>query len=237
VSTGFQGFPREGIQFLRDIARHNNRDWFLPRKPIFEEQVKRPMRELVEKLNAALQAFAPQYVTDPGKAIYRFYRDTRFSKDKKPYKEQIAASFHGSGVAAHADGGFYCAVSRSAVAVGGGVYMPEPPTLLAIRNRIAERHLEFRKILQAGPVKRLLGDLHGELLSRVPKGFPADHPAADLLRFKRFILYVELPPDLAATSAIYSEIVKRFRAMTPFLIFLEAAQAKRPKKLEARDLL
>src|SRR5262249_24811675 len=113
------------------------------------------MRELVERLNADLRKFAPQYVTDPEKAIYRIYRDVRFSKDKKPYKEHIAASFHGrGGTPAHGAGGLYVAVSHKELAVGGGIYMPDPAMLLAIRKHIAEHHQELRQILRAAAVRK-----------------------------------------------------------------------------------
>jgi len=237
MRSRFTGFPPGALAFFRGLARHNNRDWFQPRKSVYEEQVKRPMRELVDALNAELRRFSPEYVTDPDKAIYRIYRDTRFSKDKTPYKEHIAASFRPHGNASHSDAGYYVAVSHKEVAVGGGVYMPDPEVLLSIRQHIAERHQEFRKILAARPVKRLLGELQGEQLSRVPKGFAADHPAADLLRFKRFILYVELPPDLATTPALFTEVLERFRVMKPFLSFLTARPAAKRKKIEPRDLL
>jgi len=222
MRSAFPGFPREAIEFFRGLARHNNREWFLPRKAIFEEKVKQPMRQLVAEVNAAMMGFAPEYVADPDKAIYRIYRDTRFSKDKTPYKDHIAASFYRRGAGAHSDAGYYIAVSHKEVAIGGGVYMPAPETLLAIRHHIAGRHQEFRGILAARAVKQLFGELQGEQLSRVPKGFCAEDPAADLLRFKQLFLYVELPPDLATTPALYGEILKRFRAMGPFLAFLTA---------------
>jgi uncharacterized protein (TIGR02453 family) len=224
-------------RFFRALKRNNRREWFQPRKQVYEERVKQPMQALVETVNAALMDFAPEYVTEPGKAIYRIYRDTRFSKDKTPYKTHIAASFHRRVPVNHGDAGYYFAISHKEVAIGGGVYMPEPPALLAIRNHIAENHGEFRRILRARQVKQLLGELHGEQLSRVPKGFACDHPALDLLRFKRFILYVTLPPDLATKPAIYTEIVKRFRAMAPFLRFLTAPLAGAKKKMDARELL
>src|SRR5215469_4027027 len=103
--SGFPGFPSEAITFFRGIERNNNRDWFLPRKPVFEEKVKGPMRQLVEALNAEMKGFAPDYCTDPEQAIYRFYRDTRFSKDKKPYKDHIAAHFRRRGHARHEGAG------------------------------------------------------------------------------------------------------------------------------------
>jgi uncharacterized protein (TIGR02453 family) len=237
MGSRFPGFPAEAIDFFRFLARNNRREWFQPRKQLFEERVKQPMQALVETVNSALMGFAPEYVTEPGKAIYRIYRDTRFSKDKTPYKTHIAASFHRHVPVNHGDAGYYFAISHKEVAIGGGIYMPEPPALLAIRNHIAEHHLEFRRILRARSVKQLLGELQGEQLSRVPKGFACDHPALDLLRFKRFILYVTLEPDLATKPALYSEIVKRFRAMAPFLRFLTAPLAAAKKKLDARELL
>jgi uncharacterized protein (TIGR02453 family) len=236
VRSAFPGFPAAAIDFFRSLDRNNNREWFQPRKQAFEEQVKQPMRALVESLNVALMGFAPEFVTEPEKAIYRIYRDTRFSKDKTPYKTHIAASFRRLGPG-HSDAGYYFALSHKEVAIGGGIYMPEPPALLAIRNHIAGRHDELRRILRARPVRGLLGELQGEQLSRVPKGFACDHPAADLLRFKRFILYVELSPDLATTPALYTEILKRFRAMTPFLGFLTTPLKATRKKVDARELL
>ena len=104
-------------------------------------------------------------------------------------------------------------------------------------ERIAEHHGELRKILRSRAVRELFGEMHGEQLSRVPKGFPTEHPAADLLRFKRFILYVELPAELATTPQFFPEIVKRFRAIQPFLDFVAAPLAPKRKTIAARDLL
>jgi uncharacterized protein (TIGR02453 family) len=234
MRSAFPGFPKEGIQFMRNLARHNNRDWFLPRKPIFDEKVKQPMRQLVEAVNAAMKSFAPEYVADPDKAIYRIYRDTRFSKDKTPYKDHIAASFPRRGLPQGA--GYYFAVSPKEVGIGGGIYMPAPETLLAIRNHVALHHLDFRRIAKARAVKELFGQVQGDQVSRVPKGFEATHPAADLLTFKQFLLYVELPPELAGGTELYGEIVKRFRAMRPFLEFLNAPLAGQKVKITAKDL-
>ena len=218
MRSGFPGFPAEGLAFFAALQRNNRREWFQPRKAIFEEQLKQPMRELVGAVNSAMRSFAPDYATDPDKAIYRIYRDTRFSPDKTPYKDHIAASFSRRGDKSGA--GYYFAISHKEVGSGGGIYMPEPETLLAIRQHLAERHEEFRKIAGARAVQQLFVEVQGEQLTRVPKGYPCDHPAADLLRFKQYLLYVELPPDLAVTPAVYTEIVKHFRAMTPFVEFL-----------------
>ena len=236
MRSAFPGFPAEALQFFRGLERHNHRDWFLPRKELFEEKVKRPMYELVEQVNGALAKFAPEYATEPARAVYRFYRDTRFSKDKTPYKDQIAASFYHRALAGQGAAGYYFAVNHKDVGIGGGVYMTLPATLLAIRGHIAENHAELRRILKAGALRRLFGEMQGEQLTRVPKGFCSEHPAADLLRFKQFLVYVELEPDLATTPDLYGTIVEHFRAMTPLMRYLNAPLAVRRKKLDAREL-
>jgi uncharacterized protein (TIGR02453 family) len=231
VRSAFPGFPKEGIQFFRSLMRNNRREWFQPRKQIFEDKLKQPMRELVMELNREMARFAPEYVTDPEKAIYRIYRDTRFSKDKTPYKDHIAASFHRRSAVAHGDAGFYFSVSHKEVAVGGGVYMPSPETLQAIRQHLAAHHAEFRKLIRGKAVRELFGEMQGSQLTRVPKGFAADGPAADLVRYKQFLFFVELAPELAATEALYGEIVRRFRAIAPFLRFLNAPLKEQRKPM------
>ncbi|MEO8371947.1 MAG: DUF2461 domain-containing protein [Candidatus Solibacter sp.] len=220
MPTEFAGFPAEGLQFFASLQRNNRREWFQPRKQIFDDQLKQPMRELVAAVNGSLQRFAPDYVNDPDKAIYRIYRDTRFSNDKTPYKDHIAASMHRRGVKCSA--GFYFAVSHKEFAIGGGLYQPDKDTLAALRTCFAERHAEFRKITAARPLKQLLGDVQGECLTRTPKGFPSDHPAADLLRLKQCYLYRTYPPDIVTTPALNTEIVKHLRAMVPFIEFLNS---------------
>lgn len=239
MRSGFPGFPPEAMQFFRGLARNNNREWFLPRKPVFEQQVKRPMYALVEAVNAEMKRFAPDYITDPAKAVYRFYRDTRFSKDKTPYKQHIAASFRHRQLGGSEGGGagFYFSVSHKEIGIGGGVYMPAPETLLAIRNHIARYHHEFRTLIAARAVKHLFGEMQGDQLSRVPKGFCAEHPAADLLRYKQFLLYIELDPGIATTADLQKEIVARFKAMAPFLEFLNAPLPKGRQKIDVRELL
>ena len=226
MQSAFPGFPAEGLEFFAALQRHNRREWFQPRKATFDEKLKQPMRELVGAVNLAMKRFAPDYATDPDKAIYRIYRDTRFAHDKTPYKDHIAAFFPRRGDKESA--GYYFAVSHKEVAIGGGIYMPSPEMLLAIRRQVAERHEEFRKIMGGRAAVRLFGPMQGERLTRVPKGYASDHPAADLLRFKQFLFYVTLAPELATTAALYTEVVKHFRAVTPLVEFLNTPlRAKR----------
>ena len=231
--SSFGGFPPEAITFFRGLARNNRREWFQPRKHIFEEKVKAPMEELIGVLNTQMMTFAPGHVTEPEKAIYRIYRDTRFSKDKTPYKTHIAANFPRRGMPKHASAGYYFSVSHTEIEVGGGIYMPGPPELLAIRTHLAEHHEEFLRLSSSREIRRLFGEVQGEQLTRVPKGFCSTHPAADLLRYKQFLLYIGLDASIATTRALETELLKRFRAIAPFIDFLNAPlvrAAKRPKE-------
>jgi uncharacterized protein (TIGR02453 family) len=174
----------------------------------------------VDALNSELAGYAPMLVTDPAKAIYRIYRDTRFSSDKTPYKTQIAASFWHRGLPKHAGAGLYVAVSADGVDVGGGVYMPGPEELLALRTLIAADWEIFQQLDSNRKVRSLVGELHGEELSRAPKGFPAGHPAEAMLRKKQWYYFVTLDPALAASPKLLSEVVKRFKVMLPTIEFL-----------------
>ncbi len=142
--TGFAGFPKGMGTFFRALSRNNNRDWFLAHKQDFEENVKAPMVQFVEALNEELERTAAHYVTEPKRAIYRIYRDTRFSKDKTPYKDHLGAIFSPRGGPRHGSGGLYCGVAHNAVDVGAGIYMPEPETVLQVRTLLAGRHAKFR---------------------------------------------------------------------------------------------
>lgn len=233
MATGFPGFPQEMQRFFRSLKRNNRREWFQPRKEHFEQHVKGPMAELVAAVNTQLMKFAPEYVTDPKKAIFRIYRDTRFSPDKTPYKTHIGASFSRKGL--RLPGGvLYFGISEEGVEVAGGVYHPLPDTLLAVRTHIAANHAQLRAILSRAKVKRLFGGLEGGELTRVPKGFDANHPAADLIKKKDWLLDVSLPAPVVTTPQLYKEVVERFRAMVPFLEFLNQPLAG---KKATKDLL
>ena len=216
------------MRFLRALKKNNRREWFQPRKATYEEQVKAPMLELVRAVSLEMMQFAPEYVRDPASAIYRVYRDTRFSPDKTPYKTHTAAVFNRRGLDRHSGAGLYFSVSPEEIEVAGGVYMPSAGDLRAIRLHLLEHHEEFRKLVRARALRAALGEMQGERLTRVPKGFPADHPAADLVRYKQWLFGVTLDPALATSPRLLSEIVTRFRAMTPVVDFLNAPLRRQP---------
>jgi uncharacterized protein (TIGR02453 family) len=229
----FPGFPKEGMAFLRALKKHNDREWFAARKSTFEATVRQPMIELVSAVHREMLRFAPQYVGEPKKCVYRIYRDTRFSKDKMPYKTYASALFLRNGFSKYSGGAAcYFAVSPENIEVAGGIYMPDRDVLLAVRRHIADNHKQFRATFGTQRVKKLLGELQGESLSRVPKGFDPDHPAADLIRRKQYLLDTQLDPKLATTPRLLGEIVARIEAMTPFVQFLNGPPVARQLRMK-----
>jgi len=216
-APGFSGFPPEALRFLRALKKNNRREWFQPRKEQYETQVKAPMLELVAALNADIAKYAPEFMTDPKKSIFRIYRDIRFSSDKRPYKTNIAASFRRRGAET---GGLYFSVSGDEVEVAAGIYHPSREVTLAVRQHLAENHAALQKILAAPKTKKLCGTLWGGELARAPKGFDACHPAIALIKKTDWLLDVTLDASIATTADLYKEVAARFRAMLPFVEFL-----------------
>lgn len=219
----------EALDFLRRLKRNNRRPWFQKNKTIYEETVRQPMVELVHALNHELMGIAPEMVTEPRRAIYRIYRDVRFSPDKSPYKTHIAALFTPRHIPKHSGAGFYIHVSPDELLVAGGVYMPGPKELWEIRNHIAHNAPTLRRIVGQRRFKECFGTLEGDQLTRVPKGFSPTHPAADLLRHKQFLVSVTYPPERALDSGLLQFLTCYFRAMTPLILFLNKPLTAAPK--------
>jgi uncharacterized protein (TIGR02453 family) len=229
----FPGFSPDALAFLRALKRNNRREWFQPRKEKYEAVIKAPMLEFVGCLNEEMAHFAPEYVIPPKKAVYRIYRDTRFSPDKTPYKTHIAAIFPRHSAVKREGAVFYLHFTEKELLAFGGVWGPERDELLAYRTLLQENHEEFAEILKNKSLRKLVGDLQGEQLSRMPKGFPVDHPAEDLLRRKQWYLESTLPISVLTTARVVSEVAKRFAAMAPMVEFMNRpfAQKKVAKKM------
>lgn len=231
--TKFPGFSAQAMTFLRGLERNNKREWFQPRKEIYENEVRKPLESLVNAINAELAEFSPRHVTPVKKAIFRIYRDTRFSKDKKPYKTHVAATFFLTNFSKAAGPCYYFHFTPKELLIFAGVYMPEREELMAIRNLLAERHQDFQELLRGRTLQKSMGKLKGEQLSRLPKGFEKDHPAAELIRQKQWFLESTTSPSAITSSSMLPEIVNRFRAAAPMVEFLSQPFVKqpRPKKL------
>lgn len=225
-------FRPEALKFLRDLKRHNDRDWFTPRKAVYEAELKEPMLAVIRKITEAMLEFAPHHVRPAEKSLFRIYRDTRFSADKTPYKTHVAAWWSHQGLEKTSGAGYYFHVSAQEVIIAAGAYMPEKDQLAAIRHWLLEHHAAFRKLLGKPAVRRVFTEFEGNALTRPPKGFPAEHPAMDLIRCRQWGLAATLPaaaalkPDLAAT------VIRYFRIAAPVVDALNEpiAAALQPKK-------
>ena len=154
ASPPFSGFSPEAIQFLADLAANNDRAWFQPRKADYERLLKEPLEALVAALAERFEARGIPLQADPKRSIFRIYRDTRFSKDKSPYKTNVGASFpwvdgpaSPSDEGAHANGGYFH-FQPGEMYVGGGMWMAEKPTLDAFRKQIVDDPDRVRAALE-----------------------------------------------------------------------------------------
>ena len=214
-------FAPEGLRFLRGLARNNNRDWFNERKPVYEAELKRPMLAVIDAVTGAMMDFAPGHVRAPESIMMRIYRDTRFSKEKLPYKTHVSAWWVHDGLQKTSGAGFYLHVSGKQVEIAAGAFMPDAEQLLAIRRYLMEHHQEYRKLAQARGLRRLLKDEEsGVPLSRSPKGFPAEHPAAALYRQKRWGFSASLEPEMAMKPEFAKMVADYFRAAAPLVALL-----------------
>jgi uncharacterized protein (TIGR02453 family) len=222
-------FSRRTIAFLRALTRNNDRAWFRARKEDYDAHVRGPMVDLLSRLARDFPRFAPELISDPRVCLYRVYRDTRFSADKSPLKTHVAAHFPARGFARNAGAGLYIEIAPQWVWMGGGLYMPSTSDLQAIREHIAVNHRRLRRMLTGAPFRRAVGELSGETLTRVPRGYPQDHPAAEYLRFKQFLAGCEFEAEFAISSRFYPELLTTFKAVTPLVRFLNEPLLAQPK--------
>jgi uncharacterized protein (TIGR02453 family) len=223
-------FSETGLKFLRGLAKHNDREWFDPRKPIYEQELKAPMLALIDEVNHALAEFAPEHVRPPQKCMMRIYRDIRFSKDKKPYKTQIAAWWARQGLEKTSGAGFYFHVSATEVTIAAGCYMPEKEQLLAIRRMLLERHEEYRALLASRKLKTMMEPIDPLQMTRGPKGFPAEHPALDLVMQRQWGVSSTLPAETAVSAGLVKAVVERFRLAAPLVALLNEPLTVRPRR-------
>ena len=223
-------FSPAALKFLRALKRHNDRDWFNDRKPIYERELKAPMLALIAEINTALADFAPEHLRPPQKIAMRIYRDIRFAKDKRPYKTNVAAWWAREGLEKTSGAGFYFHLSTTELTIAAGAYMPEREQLLAIRRHLARHHAEFRKLLAQKKLRALMSEFEGLPLTRPPKGFAAEDPAIDLLLCRQWGVSATLPPEHAASPALLKDILTRFRAAAPLVAFLNTPLLGKPKR-------
>ncbi|GAB5489144.1 MAG: DUF2461 domain-containing protein [Parasphingorhabdus sp.] len=204
------------FDFLRELKDNNNRDWFKSQKARYESEVVDPVTEFIENMAPRVAKISPHIIVDPrpnGGSRFRIYRDTRFSKDKSPYKTQVGCQFrHEAGKDAHAPG-FYVHLAPGEVFFGGGVWGPKGDALRSIRQRIVDKPNEWEKATMAL-------ELRGDQLVRAPKGFDPEHSLIDDLRRKSFFSFQDADEALATSNDFENAVEKQFEKVAPLMGFI-----------------
>lgn len=230
MKSSFPGLPTEALKFFRALEQNNNRDWFEKNKPAYVEKVRDPMEALATAISAELTRFAPAYATEPKKALFRIYRDTRFSSNKTPYKTNAGALFFDGSLGKTEAAAFYFEVNARYLGVAAGCYMPDAQKLRAMRTHLLENHKRFDKLVNNKSLVEAFGPIQGDKLTRPPKGFPADHPAAEWIKHKQWYFWRELDPKIATSPEVVNAVVSRFKKALPVVDFLnEPLEAARRK--------
>lgn len=215
----------ETLRFLSTLEINNNREWFNENKPLYLE-AKANFENVVNEIIAEVAEFDESVERLEAKnCIFRIYKDTRFSKDKTPYKTNIGASLVEKGPKTLNHAGYYIHLENGKSFLAGGVYMTEPKNLKAIREAISSDGETFLKILNKKSFKDVL-ELQGTKLVKVPQGFDKENPMGDYLKFKQFTVFHPLSDEEVLDKNFVKNTVKVLKEIYPFNRFLNEAIGK-----------
>ena len=227
-------FTKRALTFFRGLARHNEKPWFEAHRDEYENEVRLPMRELIEDLDARFAEFAPEIGGDPKRSMFRIYRDIRFSKDKSPYKTAAACWFnhrnasHNVGSEADAgSAGYYFHLQPGKSGLGAGIWMPPRPQLNKLRAAIADDATRFDRMAHSIP-KRFDGLDDEGSLKRMPRGYAEDHPAAKWLRFQSFTSGRSITDAQVTSPSLASFLAREYEALLPLVRWLNGALGFKP---------
>jgi len=222
-------FTAETLRFFKQLAAHNNKEWFEAHRDDYENNVREPMRDLVEELDVRFARFAPEIGGDPKRSMFRINRDIRFSKDKSPYKTNAGCWFHHRSAsrkvgseAAEGSAGFYFHLQPGKSFIGAGVWMPPRPQLNKLRSAIAEKPEGFVRMVQSLP-KRFGGVSDEGALKRMPRGYSEDHPAAKWLKYQSFTTGRSLTDAQVTSTKLPALLEREYEAMLPLVRWVNGA--------------
>lgn len=207
------------LDFLKDLQANNTREWFQSNKSRYEA-VKERYENYVMLLIAQVREIDPTVdVHKPKDCTFRIYRDTRFSKNKLPYKDHMGA-YIATGGRKSPYAGYYLHVSPSGNFMGGGIYRPESKVLKAIRSAVFDDPESFKTIIENQNFKETFGEIYGERLKTAPQGYPKDWPDIDLIRPKSYALVHPLSEAEITGNDFFRITEKVWRTQLPFNNFL-----------------
>ena len=215
-------FEPESLAFLEELAANNNREWFKENKSRYEEQVLDVALRFIQSMQDPLHELAPHFVAQPtrmGGSLMRVYRDTRFSKNKLPYKTNIGIQFrHEKAKNVHSPG-YYVHIDPDQIFLAAGMWRPESDPLRGIRERIAAKPAEWKRAVGDKAFRRHFS-LGGESLTRPPRGFDKDHELIEDIKRKSFIAVKDMDRDDCLSPQFQRRVETAFRAAEPYMRFL-----------------
>lgn len=221
--TPFAGLPADYFKFFKELKSNNNREWFNDNKQRFRASVQEPLAAFVEAMAPRLKKISKHFVADPrlnGGSVFRIYKDVRFSKDKSPYKTHGGVQFrHVLGKDAHAPG-FYVHLDPEEIFYGGGVWAPPSPALLNIREAIRDKPKAWTAATTGAAFKKRFGVVHGDSLTRPPRGFDAEHKLIDEIKRKSFFAMAQGKPAATKKPAFVDDVAATFADAKPLMKFL-----------------
>ncbi len=228
-------FSTETFKFLQQLAKNNDRNWFNANKPRYEEHVRGPSLRLIADLADPLHQISPEITAVPkavGGSLFRIHRDTRFSKDKSPYKTHTGMYFSHAAAKKSARGdagsaapgrldtpGFYLHIQPGACFLGGGIWHPQSATLKAIRNYLISNPASWKKVSRDPKFLKQFS-LGGDSLMRPPRGYPQDHELIEDLKRKDFVTSSPLSDEDLLRPDLVKLMTKRYQLMAPLIDWL-----------------
>lgn len=214
------------VKFLKDLKKNNNKPWFDKNRKVYEA-AKADFAAFIQQVIELHSKKDPSIKQLTAKdCMFRINRDIRFSKDKSPYKTNFGASINKSGKKAMSSAGYYFHLEPGGCFAGGGLYMPMPDELKKLRQEIDYNFNDFKKLLNGKKFKSIYGDLDKSpefLLSRVPKGYEPDNPAAEYLRLKSYIAMVNIPDTSLTSKDLLKNTLAAFDALQPVIYFINSS--------------
>ena len=213
------------IKFLKDLKKNNNKPLFDTNRKRYEDaknDFENFIQAVIDTYGKKDKAIALLKAKD---CVFRIYRDVRFSKDKSPYKTNFGASMNKGGKKV-SGAGYYFHLEPGQLFLGGGIYMPMPAELNKVRQEIDYSFKEFKKIIDSKKLKSLYGYLDRSpefLLTRVPKGYNTDNPAAEFLKLKSYIAITSMNEKEVISKSIVKKTTVVFETLKPFIDFLNRA--------------
>lgn len=227
MGMDFKGFPPDLFAFLADLAAHNDREWFQANRERYERHVVAPVQAFIQAVGErVLPHVSDAFVADPrrqGGSMFRIFRDTRFSGDKRPYKENVGCQFrHAAGRDVHAPG-FYVHLAPGEVFLGGGIWKPDAPTLARIRAAIIQRPKAWAAVVDDIAYRDYFDGLEGESLTRPSRGIDPAHPHVQWLKRKSLFALKNLDPARVLRADFLDEAETAFQKAGPLVRFIAEA--------------